>query len=96
MSQLSQISDGIREAGARKERERLVWQASLPAPVLFIPDPENAGKGWGIGWFRCVGGFMSFRRMSNGYDPNSVLMLDDELIRSLHSHLPKPRTRVKL
>lgn len=76
-----------RQTEERQERIRK-FNAVVPEPLVFIPD-EGGAEGHGIGWFQADGGFIAFRKYSNGYHPERVDVLTNELVKKLAEHLPK-------
>lgn len=84
---LDAFSQGLKEAAERKAKERKAFNRKLGKPVLFLPDPDATGHG--VGWFRADKGFVAYRKYSNGYDPLSRFVLEDELLRALIPHMSK-------
>ncbi len=87
---LAEFSAALEAQRLSKEEQRKEFNKKLEevGPVLFIPY-EDSPEGHGLGWFRANGGFVAFRKYSNGYEMIRSGTLEDELIRKLYEQIPK-------
>jgi hypothetical protein len=69
MSDLDKFSRGIREAGERRAQEREDFNKKMGMPAHFVPDEDDPEHG--VGYWKANGGVISYRKYSNGFDPNS-------------------------
>jgi hypothetical protein len=84
-SSLNAIARGIEAAGKQRQKEHKAFNNKLGEPAVFVPDEED-GR-FGIGYWKGDHGVFSYRRYSNGYDPNTRHEYPKEMIDILNKVL---------
>ncbi len=79
MSDLGNFSKALDAASERRAEERVQFNMKLGEPGHFVPDEDNPSHGIGY-WKANNGGVISFRKYSNGFDPNSRCEYPNDLI----------------
>jgi len=82
MSDLGNFSRSLEASSARRAEERVQFNKGLGTPAHFVPDEDNPEHG--IGYWKATGGVISYRRYSNGFDPNTRCEYPNDLIEILN------------